>query len=90
MITLQDIFEIKKKLVHAKLALWQGLHDLIHIEEIDLIDLMDAKSIPSDRLTEIRKKVARAKGLIGMRLNPLFELLRAFSVGSSNQDAEDR
>ena len=82
MINFEQIKEIKKGVTHSKLALWQALHDLMTIEEVDL---MDVKDMSLDRMSEVRKKVTRLRGLIGTLLNPLFELLHAFVTDSSDK-----
>jgi len=74
--------EIKKGVTHSKLALWQALHDVMQIEEVDL---MDARDMTLDRMSEVRKKVTRLRGLIGTQLNPLFELLHDFMTDSSDK-----
>lgn len=79
MMNIDQIKEIKKGVTHSKLALWQALHDVMQIEEVDLVDVKD---ITLDRMSEVRKKVTRLRGLIGTRLNPLFELLHAFMTDS--------
>jgi hypothetical protein len=61
MMNLEQIKEIKKGVIHSKLALWQALHDLMTIEEVDL---MDVKDMSLDRMSEVRKKVTRLRGLI--------------------------
>ena len=82
MMNIDQIKEIKKGVTHSKLALWQALHDLMTIEEVDL---MNAHDMTLDRMSEVRKKVTRLRGLIGTRLNPLFELLHAFMTDSPDK-----
>jgi hypothetical protein len=79
MMNIDQIKEIKKGVTHSKLALWQALHDLMTIEEVDLTD---DKAMTLDRMSEVRKKLTLTRGLIGTRLNPLFELLHAFMTDS--------
>ncbi|CAK9250929.1 unnamed protein product [Sphagnum jensenii] len=62
--------------------LQKALHDVMQIEEVDL---MDARDMTLDRMSEVRKKVTRLRGLIGTQLNPLFELLHAFMTDSSDK-----
>jgi len=80
MMNIDQIKEIKKGITHSKLALWQALHDVMQIEEVDL---MDAHDMTLDRMSEVRKKLTLTRGLIGTRLNPLFELFHAFMTDSS-------
>ena len=61
MMNFEQIKEIKKGITHSKLALWQALHDVMQIEEVDLVDVKD---ITLDRMSEVRKKVTRLRGLI--------------------------
>ena len=83
MLNIDQLKEIKKGVTHSKLALWQALHDLMSIEEIDLVDVKD---MTIDRMSEVRKKLTLTRGLIGTRLNPLFELLHALMTDSSKKE----
>ena len=51
---IDQIKEIKKGVTHSKLALWQALHDMMQIEEVDLMDYHD---MTLDRMSEVRKKL---------------------------------
>ena len=62
MFVLKDIVEIKKKLIHAKLALWQGLHDLMYLDDIDL---MEVREITIDQAKILRKKAEKARAIVG-------------------------
>ena len=83
MMNIDQLKEIKKGVTHSKLALWQALHDVMQIEEIDLVDVKD---MTLDRMGEVRKKLTLTRGLIGTRLNPLFELLHALMTDSSKKE----
>jgi hypothetical protein len=83
MLTIDQLKEIKKSITLSKLALWQALHDVMQIEEIDLVDVKD---MTLDRMGEVRKKLTVTRGLIGTQLNPLFELLHALMTDSSKKE----
>ena len=87
MINFEQIKEIKKSVAHSKLAIWQALHDLMHIDEIDLGEV---KEMTFEQVKEIRKKITQARGLIGTKLNVLFELLHSSFMESSGKDGEEK
>ena len=82
MLNIDQLKQIKQGVTHSKLALWQALHDVMQIEEIDLVDVKD---MTIDRMSEVRKKLTLTRGLIGTRLNPLFELLHALMTDSAGK-----
>jgi len=53
--------------------------------QIEEVDLMNAHDMTLDRMSEVRKKLTLTRGLIGTRLNPLFELLHAFMTDSPDK-----
>jgi D-hexose-6-phosphate mutarotase len=87
MMNIDQIKEIKKGVTHSKLALWQALHDLMSIDEIDL---MEVREMTAEQIKEVRKKVTRLRGFIGQKLNGLFELLYSSSMEPSRKDGDER
>ena len=71
MINFEQIKEIKRKLVHARMTMMQCYNSLTFIEEIDLAEI---KELSAEHSHFLRTKAAHARIKMGLRLNELFAL----------------
>ena len=75
MLTLEQIKEIKMKLIYVKASLRQALTDLMFIEEIEL---MNIEGITLEKANDIRKKFSNVRMLTGEKMNVFLKCLGQF------------
>jgi hypothetical protein len=86
MMNFEQIKEIKRKLVHARMTLMQCYNSLTFIEEVDLADV---KEMSSEHFHFLRTKAAHARIKMGLRLNELFSLWEAHFIDDRTRKKEE-
>ena len=86
MINFEQIKEIKRKLVHARMTLMQCYNSLTFIEKIDLAEI---KELSAEHSHFLRTKAAHARIKMGLRLNELFALWESQLIDYRAQKKEE-
>jgi len=87
MMNIEQIKEIKRKLVHARMTLMQCYNSFTFIEEIDLAEV---KELSAEHAEALRVKASNARIRLGLRFNELFALWESYFLDyRAEKKAED-